>query len=313
MKKVLHYVVSNLGLVLLLLLEAPVTIQAQDTQNLQQRVDARLVVATNGTINTRVNYTVEIPALRADNILMRGNTLQIKGAAVLSPVSCTGIAELNITPLAILKLLVSASLGSGWDIPIAYGLKLNQRIEGTHENVFSGAPLSACVWGIKFGGILQFDTGAVFPGQWNHIVMQTYHSLQYRSCSIAGPQEAWLFEADAGENLNGWVYTANLTIGYQIPPINTLAGFHGEVKRSLYNSLNGELWGEDLWYWVFGPAADIRFGKKLSATIMVQWRSLKNYTPETADYGFFQDRRILASNPQYVDFYRVNLTLEYRF
>ena len=73
------------------------------------------------------------------------------------------------------------------------------------------------MWKIKLGGALQADIAAVFPGNWNHIILRTYHEINYKAYSRAKQDESWYYEDDEGENCNGLNYYWNVLLGYQMP------------------------------------------------------------------------------------------------
>jgi len=44
---------------------------------------------------------------------------------------------------------------------------------------------------------------------------------------------------------------------------------------------------------------------------MTQFRTQRNFTDETEDYGFYKDRLIDRDDPRHFEFYRVILSLGY--
>jgi hypothetical protein len=43
----------------------------------------------------------------------------------------------------------------------------------------SGNGLDGAVWNVHLGNTFQFDFAAIFPGDWNHVVVQIYNEIQY--------------------------------------------------------------------------------------------------------------------------------------
>jgi len=76
--------------------------------------------------------------------------------AEATPVTAGCFAEATWTPIAFLQLVVGASAGSGWNIPIADGLRINER-EGSHDAELTGGAFDGLVWSAKAGGAAQAE------------------------------------------------------------------------------------------------------------------------------------------------------------
>jgi len=273
-----------------------------------------VVLATTLETKATLAETVKIPLLVGASPLVSGNNLQLKGAAELSPVSVNGTFEARLTPIAFLQFYTGGSIGSGWNIPIANGLRKNT-LEGVGTQRLVGGPFDGMVWSVKGGGLFQFDLAALIPGDWTHVVFQTAHQARYRALTSASGDESWLYESDEGENRNGWGYYGNYFLGYQMPLfwLNT-TGMLFEEDIYLYDTANRKRWGDDLSRWTFGPLFNLSVSPKVSAAILVQWRTRRNYTDETKDYTFYQSRVVRDSDQRRVEFYRaaLNVTIKLR-
>jgi len=233
-------------------------------------------------------------------------------SCAVSPVSVNVDAETAWTVLPFLELSGGARAGTGWNIPLADGLRFNQP-DGSGGNRLIAGDFDGLVWSMRAGGALQFDWAAIRPGDWNHILFRSYHGLRYRAWTAAGSDESWLWEADAGENRNGWQWNGNLFLGYAMPLPLSLVGFYGEGDLALNETSGRSYWGEDLAHYIFGPLAVIKAGDRLSLALLAQWQTVRNFTSETAGNGFYQERRVDRSDPQRVEFYRAALTAVWRF
>jgi hypothetical protein len=212
-----------------------------------------------------------------------------------------------LTPIAFLQFVTGGSVGSGWNIPIANGLRFNFPTYDDEPNLV-GDSFNGLVWSAKAGGLLQFDLAAVMPGAWHHVVFQTYHVAQYRALTSADPDESWLYEADSGENRNGWNYYGNYFLGYQMPIVLNMAGILFEEDLYLYDTPSRKLWGDDIPRWTLGAMLNFTVTKNLQITLLGQWRTMRNFTSQTEANGFYQYRRIVDSNDKlHVEFYRVAL------
>jgi hypothetical protein len=246
-----------------------------------------------------------VPFLAGESPLVSGNNIQFKLGAAVSPVSLNGTFETDWTPVAFFQLVGGASIGSGWNIPIANGLRMNTD-DGTGNQVLSGGPFSGMVWFVRGGAAFQFDLAAVIPGEWNHVVFRTYHEAKYRALTSASSTDSWLYEADYGQNRNGWNYYGNYFIGYRMPIVLDTAGFLLETDKYLYDTADRNLWGDELLRWTFGPVFNFTVNKSVSVALLVQGRTGINFSAATKDYTFYQDRRVTDSGSKnYIEFYRV--------
>lgn len=282
------------------------------------KIDAELkyIAATTLETQVQVNLGVAYPFLAGTGPLTAGNALRLELGASVSPVSCNGTLGARWTPLAPFQLYSGLSAGSGWNLPFADGLRLNEpETDGagnpTGDADLSGGPLEGVVWSWESGGLFQFDLGAVAPGDWNHAVFQTYHALRWRAYTGAADGESWLYEADEGENRNGWNYYGVYFAGYRMPIALELVGVLAEENLRLYRTPGGASWGDRLPRWTVGPLLGWAFSPRLSAILLVQVRSARNFTDETEDLGFYQARR-LKNETLDLEFYRAALTVSWR-
>lgn len=284
---------------------------ADETQGIKTSTSFNFVLATTKETKAKLTESVTIPLLVGKSSLTSGNNLQIKAAAEISPVSVNGTAEFRLTPIAFLQFVAGGSVGSGWNIPIANGLRKTERIDA-HDSEYTGGPLAGIVWSAKGGALFQFDLAAVMPGDWHHVVFQTYHEAKYRALSSASSDESWLYESDSGENRNGWNYYGNYFLGYQMPIVLNTAGFLFEEDLYLFNTDGRSYWGDNLPRLTFGPLLNFTVTKNLSIAALVQARTMRNFTDATKDYQFYQTRQVTDSNQTRVEFYRaaLNLTLQ---
>lgn len=280
---------------------------AEEKEGIQESTSLNFVFATTLETKAKIIETVIIP-----------HNVQFEAAFELAPVSVNGTGEATWTPLPFLQVIAGGSVGSGWNIPIANGLRMNERIESPaveYENAeLTGGPFSGLVWSVKGGGVFQFDYAALKPGEWNHVVFRTYHGLQYRALTSADSEDSWLYEADSGQNRNGWNYYGNYFLGYQMPIFLDTVGILVESDLYLYDTNDRKLWGDDLVRWTFGPLFNFAVTKKISMALLIQMHTGVRYTSDTADYKFYQDRRVTDDDKNYIEFYRaaLNMTVKLR-
>ena len=261
------------------------------------------------------------PLLRGSGPLTAGNNLSAVLKAEVSPVSVNGIAELNLTPVAFFVFSGGGRAGSGWNMPLGYGIGINKP---ENENAvrpraakIDGSAFDGLLWSAWGAGTLQFDLAAIFPGDWNHVLFQTRQEFRYSAYTRAGFADPWIFENDDAENKNGWTYNAGFILGYQMPrsPVLNTVAFMAELKKPLYKSAGGDFWGENLGQWIFSGLFNFSITPKFSTALAIQMRSRRNHG--ISDFNdndyFYQDFELKSEyGKRRLLFYRTALILSYK-
>lgn len=274
------------------------------------------VAATTLEAKVKLVQSYKIPFLAGGNALTSGNNVNLKGAFELSPVSVNGTFDVAVTPIAFLVFSAGAGVGSGWNIPIANGLRTNEPAKDangvlTGKRELTGAAFDGAVWYGKAGATFQFDFAAIVPGDWNHVVFQTYHEAKYRALTSAGSDDSWLYEADSGENRNGLNYYGNYVLGYQMPIRLNMVALLVEEDLYLYDTDNRANWGDDLGRWNIGGIFNFQATEKLSLALIVQMSTYRKFKDSTGDNEFYQSRVIADSDPLGLKFYRAAINGTY--
>lgn len=226
-------------------------------------------------------YWWKYPFLNAPGVLTEGNNLQVSLAADLTPVTFHTGTEITLTPLALLKFRLGASVGTGWNVLGLNGLGVNSDGQ-TAPDSFSGALLKT--WG---AGTFQFDLGAVIPGDWTHLVTVADLKVEYQNFTGAGGSDPWYWQVDAGENFNGLRLIGTYFLGWQLPKTLPLS-LVGVLTTS--KSYLQDVPGTDYTEWETGPMVQVSTGDKSSLVILLQGKNKREYTPETAFRNYFLDR-----------------------
>lgn len=251
------------------------------------------------------------PFMQGSSPLTEGNNIKFNTSADISPVSLNGLFNAVLTPIAFIELSAGGRIGTGWPISLfgidLYGIGLNL------EDGYKGSAFDALIWKAQLGGTFQFDFGAIFPGDWNHVVFLTYHEINIHGNTGAKKGEAWYFEADEGENMNGLNYYGNIVLGYQMPLMLNMVAFMAEMEKYLYDTPNRKLWGDDLIRWYLSGILNFGITDQLSITAICQFRSQRNFIKGTENLHY--QSRILdpSKNKQRIDFYRIAGIITYKF
>ena len=261
------------------------------------------------------------PFMQGSGPLTSGNNITTVLSAEISPISVDGIAEVNWTPAAFFVLSGGAMAMSGWNMALGNGIGINKPIDANagkpRKASIEGEAFAGLIWSGWGAGTLQFDLGAVIPGDWTHVLFQTRQEFRYSAYTGAASGEPWVLESDDAENLNGWKYRAAYVLGYSMPrsPVLDMVAFAAELEKPLYNTPGGDFWGENLGQWVFSGIFNFTVTPKFSTTLAVQMRTRRNHG--TSDFGnrdyFYQDFELFNDGGQRrILFYRAALIFNYK-
>jgi hypothetical protein len=208
--------------------------------------DLSLYASTWGEILLDFAVRWKFPFLRGESPLLSGNNIALELDANLSPISAglAGDAVLTVAPF--LSFTIGTMTGTGWNydlfgkIPLV-GIGLNRKMnEGDPRDGVNGNGLDGVVWNVNAGNTLQFDFAAVFPGDWNHVVMQIYNEIQYYAYTKAKSDEFWYYQMDEGMNQNAFRYKFETVLGYAMPIFVELVGVQFSGTLPFYNIKTGD-------------------------------------------------------------------------
>ncbi|MCL2231264.1 MAG: hypothetical protein FWC01_09235 [Treponema sp.] len=296
------------------------TIDAQET-GVPVTSSGELVLQISTLPEAKLGYThsFTLPLFRRDNPLMENNSLKLHLTAEATPVNINAIFKTVVTPIAFIELSAGTRFGAGWSVNLfdsdIYGTGLN--LPGiANTQTYSGSAFDALLWKGFLGGTFQFDLAAVVPGDWNHVVFLTYHEINFHTNSSAGHNEAWYFENDDGENMNGFNYYGNFVIGYQMPIFLSMVALLAEMDLHLYDTPGRAVWGDDLIRWHFSGILNFTITEKLGVAVITQFRTRRNFT-NFDEHGnqslHFQSRILDTQDPLRLEFYRVAAIMTYKF
>jgi hypothetical protein len=256
------------------------------------------------------------PFLQGEGPLTENNNIGLALTAEISPISLNGIAEVVWTPIAFFQLTAGGRIGSGWNLELfgteIYGIGLN-RPDTAGKAEHNGQAFDGLLWKAQTGAALQADLAAVFPGDWNHVVVRSYHEINYKGYTRAKANESWYYENDDGENCNGFNYYGNFLIGYQMPIFFNMAAFLTEMDLYLYDTPDRDKWGDDKIRWTFSGIFSFTLTKQINLTLIAQFRTRKNYQESNWKDLYYRNRTINNSSPLHLEFYRIATAMTYKF
>ena len=309
---------ASVGLFLIFI---PVFALAEE-EKLKASTTLEFQLSTRPEAKIGVSQSFTFPFMQGTNPLTVDNNVTTVFTAEVTPVSLNGIGEVTLTPVAFFLLSGGGRVGSGWHTPIADGIGINtplgEKTEGNPRKAeINGDAFDGLLWSAWGAGTLQFDLGAVIPGDWNHVLFQTRQELRYAAYTKAGSGDSWIFENDDGENKNGWIYYSNYVLGYRMPlsPVLDTIALMAEMRKSLYNTSGGDFWGESLGRWIFSGFLNLTITPRLNTALGLQMRTHHNYG--TSNFGksdyFYQDLELRKDEgKRRVIFYRAALIFSYK-
>lgn len=306
-----------IGIVLCSFLFLPLTAHEESHKSQSSEHHSNKRVAYTTTINAIVTWppqalvgvtqNFKVPLMQFDNPLTKDNNINFKIGAELSPISFEGKFGIVWTPIAFLEFYTESRVGSGWNIKTLYGLALNKNNAGKSNYI----PLnfSKSIYSFSFGGAFQFDLGAVIPNDWSHVVFRTDQAALYKAMSGVDSETSWLYQADSGENRNGWKYQASYLIGYKMPIFLDLIAMKIDVEKKLFASpkgLDNKKWGENLFLTTFGPIINFNIKKDYNIMLLAQWQTKPLYKGG-GEADFYQTRVLDTDKKTQVKFYQVGI------
>ena len=237
---------------------------------------------------TTFNAECKIPAPLGKHFLLKDSNVRIKTAFELCPVTVRPLVSVSLTPLPFLVFSTGASIGTGWS---AFGFKglckldENGKISKKSIKYENLTPFGNYYYDFWFSGLFQFDTGAIFPGDWTHAVMQASYTVSYVGVTGVDDGKIWLWQL-VGNNCNGWRYTANFVLGYQMPlPLSMIA-----VNTDVYALFNSDDYGiysssynGDFTNVTISPMLKFDFSKKDSLFVLFEFKKRRSFEEEHSE------------------------------
>jgi hypothetical protein len=290
-------------------------LMADDTSAISSSDELVLQITIEPAMKLGYTHRFNFPFLQGSSPLTEANGIGLALGAEVSPVSLNGIAEAVWTPIAFFQLAAGGSIGSGWNIKLfgsdVYGIGISHaNAEGYTEH--SGSSFNGLFLKAQMGAVLQADLAALVPGDWHHVVMRTYHEINYRGYTGASSGESWYFENDDGENCNGFNYYGNLLIGYQMPIFLNTVALLAEADMYLYDTPNRSRWGDDRIRWTFSGVLNFTITQKFSAALVTQFRTQRNYLQSNWKDLYYRNRTLNTSSPLRLEFFRIAAILTYQ-
>ncbi len=288
--------------------------ELEDMENSDIEDEGRDIGGQAFEVRATLIQEIEFPFLQGASPLTSQNNVKIRIKGEVSPVTIGAEVETVFSPIAFFSLDSSLSAGSGWSLIGINGLAYN-----TPEKTYEPAPFEGTVLETEIGATLQFDFGVLVPGDWTHIVTVYRPSVKYEAFTAAEPDEAWQWQADGGENYNGWSWNQTGVLGYLLPAVDHVdtAGLLLETEQRItrkdVSTMDSGGWGSDFMTVYVSPFVVVRINSHNSLTVQGQFARSRDYTDETIGNAHFSYREVDADSPVYWYFRRIALSYRYDY
>ncbi|MGI6433273.1 MAG: hypothetical protein ACOXZ4_05435 [Sphaerochaetaceae bacterium] len=223
----------------------------------------KLTGSTSPELKVEAGYTVTSP-IWGSGPLFEGNNVKLKGVLGVSPVAATLSFDGILTPIAVAEIALGGSVGTGWNFfsTDMQGLRIGDGVAAAESHSMQGIYYEG-----RASATLQFDTAAIWPGEWNHVVLKTTHQLSYKGYTAApNSPDGWEYET-GGLHQNGLNYKGDYVIGYQMPlMLNMVAVLVETYLENIDNDFAVPSLTFDL-----GLVANLNIAKQLSLTLIPQF------------------------------------------
>lgn len=181
------------------------------------------------------DYKIDTPL--GEHWLLSDANMILSGALELTPVSVRPKISVGFQPLPFFVVKGGSSVGFGWNYLNFGGLRKFNAEEREYENTATFSHPYYDFWG---QAMLMFDTGALVPGDWNHVLMLASFTASYSA--IAGIDKHEAYEWQCSKNkVSGAQYEAQALVAYQMPLILSMAGLMYTADGHFYGSDYGDL------------------------------------------------------------------------
>ena len=220
----------------------------------------------------------EIATPLGQHWLVKDANVKFSGGIELSPVTVISMLQCNFTPLPFLVFGAGASFGAGWNIGPFGGLRIldQEKVEYKDYNTFKNN-----FYDFWLQGTFQFDTGAIWKGDWTHVVMVASYKAFYEGLTFTSNDEIWQWRTTMNK-ANGWQWAAEGILAYQMPLVLKRAGliadFTGHYDSADY--ANFPEWGGDFTTIDIMPFTQFQFGKKDSLLALLYFRARHSFVQE---------------------------------
>lgn len=225
-------------------------------------------------ITGQANYVIPTPL--GNHWLLSDAHVTIQPSLQIVPVTMRSINKIIFTPFPFLEFEAGTSLGIGWNIGNIKGLtSLNEETK-QYENLNTFSHYYYDFW---FMGTFQFDTGAVIPGDWTHVVMLAQYQVIYKGITGLKDTGIYNWQTIPGQ-VKGLQYDTQVILAYQMPIVLYRAGIMTEFTAHYdgkdYGSFD-ENYDGDFTTILLSPFLQFKFENEDTLSVLCQFSNRRSF------------------------------------
>ncbi len=293
--------------------------------------DGRVLNYTGSELKLYVKYHFIAPFLNYKNSLLSGNNIKFSVLSELSPISANIGGEVTFTPIAFLTFQTGLLIGGAWYFEgLAAGMGISTK-DGIVKLGYGGPHIQ--LW---FASTFQMDLAYIFAQdfqRWTHIVMFITPRIKYQALLSVNEDQPYMYEADRGMNYNGWRFSCEFFLGYQINVIEDdrgddkqfikmrnknftiTTGLFGNIEKldithNYRSQMKNGGWGSDFVTVEFGPSIRFELPWNYYLILFAFFATDREYTSDTVGNIDFRERKY---QDWYIHFRRIGLFFGWKF
>ncbi len=211
--------------------------------------------------------------------LLKDANVVLTGAFELTPLSVRPQLALGFQPFPFLVFKGGGSIGFGWNMLGFEGLCALDEKSRKYEALSTFSHPFYEVWA---QGTLMFDTGALIPGDWNHLIMLASYKTFYSGIAGLGRHTPYEWQGDKNR-VEGLQYEFCGILAYQMPLVLYRAGFmytaYGHYDGGDYGDFDASYDGAFTQHSLAG-LCQFKFAEKDELTCIAQFSTRRSFDKE---------------------------------
>ena len=229
-----------------------------------------------GRITGHMDYKINTPL--GENWLLNSANVVLGTTLEVSPVSVKPGVNASFTPLPFLVFSAGAEAGTGWDLAGLQGMAV---FNGTSYDDLTPFVNYFVKWWAQ--GTFQFDTGALIPGDWTHVVMMYSYQVYYEG--LTGVEDGQIWEWQCSTNrANGLEEYQCGILAYQMPlvlyRVGVMVESNGHYNDSDYDSTKYANYYGSFKQISISPLLQFKFDDHNTLNVLIGFSSRRSYTTE---------------------------------
>lgn len=185
-------------------------------------------------ITSFANYL--IPLNFGDHFLFENSNIIFQSNVELTPITLTGSEKCIFAPVPFLEIEAGLSYGLGWNFGNVINLYKVNETTSEYEKLSTFKNIYYQYW-IK--GTFMFDTGALIPGDWTHVVFLADYKLYFQGLTNIPKNTVFSWQTNTGLS-KGLSFDSTIVLAYQMPLKLFRAGFLFEFLGCLDSNSYGK-------------------------------------------------------------------------